>query len=47
MNLFLKSGIKRLLKNDLLFERFFLQPLIPTLRIYEFIFEKRYKSTMS
>ena len=30
-------------KNDPLFERFFLQPLIPALCISEFIFEKRYK----
>jgi hypothetical protein len=28
-------------KNVLFFERFFLQPLIPTLRISELIFEKR------
>jgi len=32
-NLFLKSGIKWLLKNDPFFERFFLQPLIPAFRI--------------
>jgi len=30
-------------KNVPLFERFFLQPLIPYFRISEFILEKRYK----
>jgi len=30
-------------KNVPLFERFFLQPLIPAFRISELIFEKRYK----
>jgi hypothetical protein len=40
----MESGIKRLLKNDPVFERFFLQPLIPTFRISELIFEKRYKA---
>jgi hypothetical protein len=31
-------------KNVPLLERFFLQPLIPALRISELLFEKRYKS---
>jgi len=30
-------------KNALFFECFFLLPLVPTFRIYEHIFEKRYK----
>jgi hypothetical protein len=43
----LKRGIKWLLKNDPLFDRFFLQPLIPAFRISELIFETRYISEMS